>query len=408
MDQAARTARISRLLDELCTTHPDRHVGGPGNLAATRLFAEECRYLGLEVAVTAFDCVDWVRSGARLDAAGRSWDVRPGPYSLSCDVDAPLVPVDTVEGLELLGDGRAAGAVLLAHGALVAEQMTPKRYPFYAMDGHTRITAAFERARPAAIVAATGRNPGMTGGLYPYPLFEDADFDVPSAYTTDAEGAALLAAGPAEVSLRIDSSRVAARAEQVVARALGRLAARVVVCGHIDSRDGTPGALDNGTGAAVLLALAEMLASRPPGPTVELVPFNGEDNFAAYGEVVWLAENEGRTDDILLAVNIDAAGCSGHGTHVSLYGCPDALAAKVRAAIGRRDGFAEGPQWPQSDHMVFAMRGIPALAVASENLTWLATEITHTPRDTPDLADPAIVVGIAELLREIAELAAAG
>jgi hypothetical protein len=32
----------------------------------------------------------------------------------------------------------------------------------------------------------------MGGGLYPYPLIEDGDVDIPNAYTTDETGAALL------------------------------------------------------------------------------------------------------------------------------------------------------------------------------------------------------------------------
>ena len=39
-----------------------------------------------------------------------------------------------------------------------------------------------------AIIAATGRDPGLAGGVYPFPLIEDGDFDIPSVYMKDVEG----------------------------------------------------------------------------------------------------------------------------------------------------------------------------------------------------------------------------
>lgn len=33
----------------------------------------------------------------------------------------------------------------------------------------------------------------MMGALYPFPLFEDGDFDIPSVYMTDVEGERLAA-----------------------------------------------------------------------------------------------------------------------------------------------------------------------------------------------------------------------
>ena len=63
---------------------------------------------------------------------------------------------------------RFAGAILLLHGELCREQLTPRGYPFYEMPGHVRILEALDAARPAAIVAATGRNPDLVGGPIPF------------------------------------------------------------------------------------------------------------------------------------------------------------------------------------------------------------------------------------------------
>ena len=141
----------------------------------------------------------------------------------------------------------------------------------------------------------------------------------------------------------------------------------MVVCAHIDSRGGTPGALDNGTGVAVLLLLAELLRGYRGPLGVELLAVNGEDYYAASGELDYLARNQGRMGEIALAVNLDAAGYREGRTAWSLYGVPDELAAAVRREFARWPELMEGEPWYQSDHMVFAQNGVPAVAITSEH-----------------------------------------
>jgi aminopeptidase YwaD len=217
----------------------------------------------------------------------------------------------------------------------------------------------------------------------------------------DVDGEALLDHAGEVIELRVDSQCNPTSGEQLVARKTGSASGRAVVCAHIDTTPGTPGALDNGTGVSVLRILAEILRDRETGPDVELVPFNGEDNYAAPGQLRWLEANEGHLDDIIVAINIDAAACKGQRTAVSLYGCPDPLAGSLRDEIVARDDFFEGPQWPSSDHSIFAMRGHPAVAITSENFAELCAEITHTERDTPDLADAGMVVRIARFIADV-------
>lgn len=397
--------RVADHLAELCGRHPDRHVGGPGNRAATRLCADVFAAHGWRVERSEFDCVDWEHGEVELSAGHRAFEAFPGPYSPPCDVQTELVAASRVEDLEA---GTIRGKVVLMHGGLAAENLMPKGFVFYNPDAHKRVYRAVEGGGPAAVIAATGRNPGAAGALYPFPLIEDADFDIPSAYMRDVEGEELLAHVGEAVRLRFASRRIAARAEHVVARKAGDGPGRVVVFGHVDSREGTPGALDNATAVAMLLALAELLEGHSAGPSVELVPLNGEDYYAAPGQMLWVAENRGRADDILLGLNADAMGCRGHETHFSLYGCPEATALIVREAAARA-GLVEGPQWPQSDHGIFIWLGRPAVALTSANLGELAARITHTELDVPELADPALVAASARFVADvIGRLAGAG
>ena len=197
--------------------------------------------------------------------------------------------------------------ILLLRGEIAREQLMPKNFPFYNPDEHQRIIHLLETGGPAAVISATGRNPELAGAVYPFPLIEDGDFDIPSAYMTEEEGDRLAAHADEEAALVIEAERRPSSGLNLAARK-GRADRRVVVSAHMDAKDDTPGALDNAAGVIVLLLLAELLKDYDGELGIELVPFNGEDHYSAAGEIAYLKANEGRLNEILLNINIDAAG----------------------------------------------------------------------------------------------------
>jgi hypothetical protein len=54
--------------------------------------------------------------------------------------------------------------------------------------------------------------------------------------------------------------------------------------------------------------------------------------------------------------------------------------------------------WWESDHAIFATRGIPAVAITSEGVHDLFTTVAHTGGDTLEIVDIDILVGIVEQL----------
>lgn len=391
--------RTRARLDALCLTHPDRHVGGEGSKAANELFARDSIGAGARVERISFDCVDWEYTDAWLRFDAIDIPLHVGPYSPPFNGVERLIPVSTVEELEVLTPG---GGILLLHGPIAAEQLTPRKYPFYQMEQHARIYAALDAAAPAAVIAATDRTP-MAAALHPFPLFEDADAGFPSAYVLNTAGKALLDHAGEDVELEIQSRQVPATGEQLVASFGPASAGRIAVAAHIDSRHGTPGALDNATGVCVLLALADLFGDTPPPVEVQLLPFNGEDNFAAYGEIAYLSRYGDSLPTIRLAINIDAAGRTGDMSAISFYECPEEIRVRVLYAADAYPRIVEGPKWPMSDHMVFAMRGVPAMAVTSTSLERIAAEIAHTAEDVPSLTDPSLVVQTAEFIHDVIE-----
>jgi aminopeptidase YwaD len=191
----------------------------------------------------------------------------------------------------------------------------------------------------------------------------------------------------------------------VVARRGGGTNQRAVLFAHIDAKEGTPGALDNASGVTVLLLLAELLASYAGGLRIELVAMNGEDYYAASGEKQWLRLNEGRFGEIVLGINLDGVGHRGGRPAYSLYGCPPELAGLIRKVLGAYPVLVEGEAWYQSDHSLFLMQAVPALALTSQQFTELWSEVAHTAADRPEIVDPAqlatIALALSDLLRSL-------
>jgi aminopeptidase YwaD len=277
----------------------------------------------------------------------------------------------------------------------------PKDFPFYNPDEHKRIVHLLETKKPLAIVAATSRDPALAGGVYPFPLIEDGDFDIPSVYMTDREGDRLATHAGSRISLDIKAERIPSSGCNVIARKGADPNRRVVLFAHIDAKDNTPGAIDNAAGVVVLLLLAELLADYSGNLGLELVALNGEDYYSAPGEQQYVRLNAGRFAEITLGVNVDAAGYVQGDTAYSLYDCPVDIADLVRQSFAAQPDMVEGELWYQSDHGLFIQHHRPALAITSERFNELTTYITHTPKDSPEIVDMNKLVSIALALRDL-------
>jgi len=391
----APAAYLARL-----TAFPDRRPGSPDNDAAVEIAAEALRELGWQVRTPEFDITAWQGGQGRLERDGVTVPVRPSPYGCGTDTVATLVEAGDRAALAALAeDGRAAGQVLLVHGELSAWPLMPQDYPFYRQPGDDEVRTLLMRCAPAALIAATGRAPELAGAVDPFPFIEDGRFPIPVADMRPEQLPQLLTWAGRPVRASLDGRRWAARARNVVAGQVGE-GTRLVVTAHIDTKPGTPGALDNATGVVILLLLAARL---DPCAPVELVAFNGEDHFSAAGEVHYLSGLggvDGPLEEVRLAVNIDGAGHRDGPTAWSAYNLDDATLDRARAVL-TQPGLVEGDQWWQSDHAIFARRGRPAVAFTSADLQRLLGEVVHTEHDTAELVDIAALITVADAIANL-------
>jgi aminopeptidase YwaD len=390
--------KAQRYLKHLCLDIPNRRVGSSGNRAATDFFAGVVASFDFATESPVFDCIDWIQEGARLTVDGAPFEVLVSPYSLGGRVSAPLVVASTVDELEAL---EPSGKVLLLRGEIAKEQLMPKDFPFYNPDHHQHIVHLLETKGPRAIVAATSRDPALAGGVYPFPLIEDGDFDIPSVYMTEDEGQRLARHAGREVSLEIVARRSPATGCNVYAHKGAGPERRVVVCAHIDAKDNTPGAIDNAGGTVVLLLLAELLAEYTGSLGIEIIALNGEDYYSAPGQKEFVLRNAAKFDQVILGINLDGPGYYQGATAYSTYDCPADIAASIHRTFSARKDMSEGEPWYQSDHSIFLQNARPALAITSDQFMELSTHLTHTPRDSLDIVDSAKLVNIAEALRDL-------
>lgn len=400
-DAVVLKRNADQYLQYLCAELQTRQTGSADNLRATDFFARTIEQFGFEVEKSRFECMDWSAGELSLSIDGEPVEAWISPYSPAVELEAPLTHVSTID--ELRGSD-PRDQILLMTGELVKEQLMPKKFPFYNPEHHQEIIATLEAKQPGALITATGKDPQMAGAVYPFPVFEDGDFDIPSVYIKDVVGARLTALSGKPAKLVIDAKRRSAHGFNVVCR-LGKAdVPHLVFCAHIDAKAGTPGALDNASGVTTLLLLAERLKENTGGTPIEIVAINGEDYYAASGEIEYLQSSLGPAEDVLLAVNIDGAGYLQGQTSYSFYGVSDDRIRSIRALFSGYPDLCEGQQWYQSDHSLFIQQSIPAMAFTSGQFDALWSEIAHTPDDRPVLVARKKLVDLSGALYNLVRL----
>jgi aminopeptidase YwaD len=384
-------AEIDVHLRELAQRIGARPAGSRAGRRAEAYVGEVLAASGWTVERQPFACLDWRPGPARVTADGRTWEAAPSPWGPGCDVRGQRVSAAGVAELEAAD---LAGRVLVAHGAWTEEPLFPRNFPFLTVEAHRRVAAALSADPPLAVVAAS---PDPTR---PLPWTEDGDLDVPVATVARAVGEAL-AAGAGPVAVRIDAARRPGHGANVLARLGPSGAARIVVTAHLDTKPGTPGGLDNAAGVAAVLALAGLVREAPPGRGVELALLNGEDHYAAPGQVRYLRDAD--LARVRWVVNVDGVGLAGSAVGVATMGASPEQVRAVRAVRAAHPDVQELPPWPQGDHMPFVAAGVPALALTSAGIFAELERRVHTPADTLEGVDAARIAGavrfVADALR---------
>jgi Peptidase family M28 len=212
----------------------------------------------------------------------------------------------------------------------------------------------------------------------------------------------------------------------------------VVVGAHYDSVIGCPGANDNGSGVAALLALARRFAGKPTGKTLRFVAFVNEEppffQTDEMGSFVYAKRCRERGDKITAMISLETIGYFSDEPGSQKYPAPgfgllypkkgnfigfasdtqSRELLRVAVAAFRKteklpcEGAALPPAIPGigwSDHWAFWQCGYPALMVT--DTAPFRYPHYHEPTDTPDKLDydrfALVVSGMESVIAELAK-----
>ena len=393
-------SKCKEYLKTLCADITERCVGSNGNRQATYFFEKELSLKGWETEIAEFEAIDWEENGAILKSDDENFKVLVSPYSSGFRGEGELISASTIDELSVIN---AKDKIIFLHGEIAKEQLMPKNFVFYNPEEHQKIISILESSGAKALICATGRNAALAGGVYPFPLIEDGDFDIPSVYMTEEEGSKLLPKIGRNVFLESKSKRIPGKGYNVIGKKGNDYSSKIVVTAHIDAKKGTPGAIDNATGVIVLLLLSELLKDYNGNRVIEIVAFNGEDYYSVPGQMNYINTNNNNFDRMLLNINIDGAGYKEGPSSFSLFNLPEEILQQTKIVMNQYSGITEGIQWPQGDHSIFLQFGVPAIAVSSK---WFIDnigdqDITHTPKDNIEIVDCNKIVEISQALNSL-------
>lgn len=194
----------------------------------------------------------------------------------------------------------------------------------------------------------------------------------------------------------------------------------LVIGAHYDTPPGVPGADDNASAVAALLELARMYSpsahpSLPPGPAIELVAFDREEDNMA-GSIAHVAELEGGECFVIGMIALEMLGyaSSGVGKQASpvrlsiplpqradfIAVCGNEMSRQLTLTVAGALGEVPGqpvhtiivsntgmelPEVRRSDHSSFWDKGLPAVMITDTSL--FRNPNYHRPSDTPDTLD---------------------
>ncbi|WP_439027565.1 M28 family peptidase [Haloarchaeobius sp. DT45] len=366
-----------RFLSDLCELD-DRLAGHPGEARAADLVEREFEAAGVgTLAHETAPIARWSRGGTAfsvVEPVTREFEAVALPYSPPGETEARLV--DVGHGTpEEIADADLDGAVALASTDTPAAQRFVHRMEKY---GH-----AVDAGAEAFVFA--NHVPGQlppTGSLR-----FDEEGTIPGVGVSYETGEWLREYAERDGTVRLSVDAATDRGEtHVVHGTVGPdTDEELLVLAHFDAHDVGEGALDNGCGIAVVVALARALTDLEGelDCRVRVAGVGGEEVGLLGSEA--LAERLD-TDRIRAVVNVDGAGR--HRDLVAYTHAHDGLESVARELARETDHpvHVKPDPHPWSDHWPFLRTGVPALQLHSESGE-RGRGVTHTRADTRDKAD---------------------
>lgn len=341
-----------------------RVAGTPVMDKASIYLIQEYRQAGYVTEVQTFTYPKFEDLGSTLTVNNRVIEGQALNGSVGKNPTAPLVVVPNV--------GRSADfAAVNVKGAIAIVRRGEIRF--------------LDKAQNAAVAGAVGlvivnNEPGNLYGVL------GGTVSIPVLTLSKEQGSSLLEGAQQPVSLAVNTRQRTITGRNIVAHLPGVTRPNVLLGGHYDSVAGSPGANDNASGTAVVLAIARKTAKTPFARQAWFVAFDGEED-GLHGSRAFVKTAEPQFLKGLKGMfNFDMVGVNDQlqvGGSKSLTALTKAANPQVSTFSGGRGG---------SDHASFASVGVPVL------FFYRGQEPNyHSPNDkqvNPRLLDETAQVGL--------------
>ena len=368
----------------------ERPVGTDGNNRVILLLKEAFSELNYGIRELPFDCKVWQPNRSFAEQDNKKSELYPGPFSGSIKGS---FPVKYISSLTELKEIESFGGILIFKDELTKAALFPKNFPFYFPDEDKMKYEIIENINPKGIIAISGKDP--VSGLNPFPVFEDANFKIPTAYVSALENIT----EAKEISIEINSTIRMEKSKQIIFRKEGKLKDIILISAHMDSKYSTDGAVDNASGLYTLYETAKLIKTGNYNNTMEIVPFNGEESPEVPGQLAYLNYLRENNLNVKLVINIDGVG--GSENVFSFYN----FDKKKKSDIIAKNKIREGGEWYSGDHGMFAFQGIPCIAVSADTMFTELMNVTHTKNDKMELVDCHLLENLSGIIANIIKMA---
>jgi Iap family predicted aminopeptidase len=367
------------LLQKLCDEAGGRLTGSVQNEKAMDILQEELEKAGYQVVREKFKMPGWLRGNdevlmtapvvRRLKAAALGYS--PSHPSL----DAPVVYAEYGVEENYQNLDAKDKVVLVRQNRPHTQGMTFKSEILDIATKHGARAVLFIAEKPGNLVQVSTSN--YNGSPTPIPGY--------SVTLEEGKWMERLLKRSVPVTVRIKTESICQEVEtaNLVATLPGKVSQKIVLGAHFDSWDIGQGAIDNGTGTAILFDVARLLKrySLQNHFTLEFVWFNGEEQ-GLFGAKQYVRTHP--LEDIVAMINMDMTGSP---TGFNVMGCDEAIPFLQNLAMKLNGmdlkGDVSSAVWMGSDHFAFLLKGIPAITPSG----YLEDERVRYYHDTGDTFD---------------------
>jgi hypothetical protein len=400
-----------------------RLSGSPQAQRAVEYVADEMRKLGLEVRLQKVMVPHWVRGDERGSivefpgmAAGTTQKIVLTALGGSVattenGLTAEIVVVTSFEELNQLGRERVAGKIVLFNTKfdreLAASGFGLEAYGRAVQFRGGGAVAAARLGAVGVLVRSAGGSQNRlahTGAL----RYQDGVTQIPAAAVSyeDAETLAYLAKmGKVRVHMLLTPKTLPdAESYNVIADLKGseKPDEVVIVSGHLDSWDLGTGAIDDGAGVAVSMAVPQILKqlNLRPKRTIRMIAYMSEENSGNGGEV-YAREEAANIAKHFAAIESDLG--ASHPVGFQFAGKPEALTmfapiSNILATQGA--SMSQVQPGVASDIGPLTQKGVPSFAPWFNTQTYF--NYHHTAADTFDKINPKEIAEVGSVMAVLA------